>query len=121
MGDFDGKVAVVTGATKPTGQAIAERLAEGGAAIVGVGRTPDLGEAVAAGIRGRGGQARFVRGDVVVEADVAAVVRAAVDTYGRVDVVVNNAAPMDQLRRGQGEEPVVTEPTELFDLMVRVC
>src|SRR4051794_5426267 len=118
---FAGKVALVTGATKPTGQAIVDRLADAGAAVVGVGRSVDLGEAVADDVRRRGGRALFVRADVGVEDDVAHAVATAVEAFGRLDVVVNNAAPMDVVRSGKGEEPVVTEPTALFDLMLRVC
>ncbi len=86
-----GKVFLVTGGSSGIGRAIAGRLAADGAAVVIGARRADAGERAAAAIRERGGQATFVAADVTVEADVAALVEAAVTRYGRLDGAVNNA------------------------------
>lgn len=88
---FPGKVVIVTGATKGIGEACAHEFAREGARVVACGRSAELGERVVAAIRDRGGEAMFVRCDVSRKAEVDAMVAAAVDRYGTVDVVVNNA------------------------------
>jgi NAD(P)-dependent dehydrogenase (short-subunit alcohol dehydrogenase family) len=90
-GRLEGKVVVVTGGSSGIGRAVAERVAADGAAVVIGARREDVGEEVAAGIRAAGGEARYTRADVTVEADVAALVGAAVDGYGRLDAAFNNA------------------------------
>lgn len=91
MARFDDMVALVTGGNSGMGRAAAERLASEGAAVVLAARRKDLGDEVAAGIRAAGGTAMFVRADVTVEADVAALVATAVREFGRLDVAFNNA------------------------------
>ena len=88
---FKEKVAIVTGATKGIGEACAHEFAREGARVVACGRSVELGEQVVGAIRGAGGEAVFVRCDVSRKADVDAMVQAAVDRYGTLDVVVNNA------------------------------
>jgi len=88
---LQGKVAIVTGATKGIGVAVAQEYAKEGAQVVLAGRTADLGEGVAEGIRQAGGDALFVTADVSQRADVERLIRAAVDRYGTIDIVVNNA------------------------------
>lgn len=116
---LDGKVVIVTGATKAMGEAIAFRFAEEGAFVVGCGRSVDLGEGVAQRIRDTGGRSIFVRADVTSESDVKGVVDAAMNEFGRLDVVVNNAAAIDVIRGG-GEHPAGEEPVEVFDRMMKV-
>jgi NAD(P)-dependent dehydrogenase (short-subunit alcohol dehydrogenase family) len=82
-----GKVAVVTGATGGIGSATARRLAAEGALLVLGGRSADRGSALAADIGGE-----FVQGDLVAPDAPARLVNAALDRYGRLDVLVNNAA-----------------------------
>jgi 3-oxoacyl-[acyl-carrier protein] reductase len=85
------KVAIVTGAGSGFGEGIARRFAEEGCAVIvnDVGR--DAGERVAAAIRNGGGQAQFAYGDVSKSADVAGLLAAALEHYGRLHIVVNNA------------------------------
>jgi NAD(P)-dependent dehydrogenase (short-subunit alcohol dehydrogenase family) len=85
---LEGQVAVVTGAASGIGAAIAERFVEEGARCVLVDIQDDAGRDMAARL---GTSASYVHGDVSVEDDVAAAVDAAVERFGRLDCVVNNA------------------------------
>ena len=89
---LDGKVALVTGATRGIGRTIATIFAREGAQVVLAGRSAVDGERVQAEIEAQGGQALYVRTDVGVEADVIAAVAAAVSRFGRLTTLVNNAA-----------------------------
>jgi 3-oxoacyl-[acyl-carrier protein] reductase len=84
------KVAIVTGAGSGFGAGIAQRFAAEGARVV-VNDLNATGERIAGDIRSGGGEATFVQADVTVDADWAAMVKATVAQYGRIDVVVNNA------------------------------
>ena len=86
-----GKVALVTGAASGFGEGIATRFAREGARVIANDINVAGGGRVAAEIAAEGGRAIFLRGDVSVDADVAALVRGALDAFGRIDVVVNNA------------------------------
>jgi len=99
-GRLAGKVALVTGSTRGIGRAIALRFAAEGASVVVVGRSTDDGDAVVTAIRDGGGRAVYARADVMVEADVQAAVATASSAFGRLDVLVNNAAATDLLRVG---------------------
>jgi len=85
------KVAIITGAAAGIGKASAELFAEEGARVALLDTQPS-GEEVAGQIRRAGGNALFVQADVSREKDVQRAVRTAEDTYGRVDILVNNAA-----------------------------
>jgi NAD(P)-dependent dehydrogenase (short-subunit alcohol dehydrogenase family) len=86
-----GKVALVTGGTSGIGRATALALATSGAKVVFAGRRESEGASVQAVISAAGGEARFVRADVAVEAEIQALVRETVATYGRLDLAFNNA------------------------------
>ncbi|MBO1900893.1 SDR family oxidoreductase [Leucobacter weissii] len=86
------KVAIVTGAAMGMGYETAKLFAEAGAKVVVADFNDELGEKVAQEIREAGGEARFVHVDVSDGEQVQALVAAAVETYGRLDVAVNNAA-----------------------------
>ena len=88
---LDGKVCVVTGAGQGIGEATARRMAREGGRVVVSDANPETGEGVAAAIRDAGGEAVFVRADVSSSTDAVALARAAVDAFGRLDVLHNNA------------------------------
>ena len=92
---LDGKVAIVTGASRGIGRAIAERFAaEGARVVVNYVAGASLANAVVEGIVQRGGEAIAVRADVSRASDVAALVAATMERFGRVDILVNNAGVM---------------------------
>src|SRR4051794_32801800 len=91
-GSLDGKVALVTGAGRNIGRAIALRLAQDGAAVVVNGRADQAAiEAVAAEIRALGGQAMTCLADVSDQAAVARMAAAVAAEWGGVDIAVSNA------------------------------
>ena len=87
---LDGKVAIVTGAGAGLGRAEALALADAGARVV-LNDLPGGADGTAEEIRSRGGEASIVAGDVGERATADAMIAAAVDGFGRLDVVVNNA------------------------------
>jgi 3-oxoacyl-[acyl-carrier protein] reductase len=85
------KIALVTGAASGFGKGIADRFSREGAALL-VNDIDEAGaERVAAAINAGGGRAVSCAGDVSKDADVASLIRFAQDTYGRIDIIVNNA------------------------------
>jgi 3-oxoacyl-[acyl-carrier protein] reductase len=88
---LDGQVAVVTGASRGIGAAVARRLATMGAKIVATARNPESLSQLAQSIRENGGQCEAVPCDVTNLAQVEAVGRAVEKKYGRLDILVNNA------------------------------
>jgi NAD(P)-dependent dehydrogenase (short-subunit alcohol dehydrogenase family) len=91
-GTLGGKVAIVTGAAMGMGEATARAFAAAGADVLVSDINAELGEATAERIRQGGGSASFCRTDVSSAAEAEAMVRAAVERYGRLDCAVNNAA-----------------------------
>jgi len=88
---LQGKVAIVTGGNAGIGLGIAAGLAQAGAVLVIAGRRADKNAAAVAELEPLGGKAIGVMTDVQDEASVQAMVKAAVDAFGRVDILVNNA------------------------------
>jgi 3-oxoacyl-[acyl-carrier protein] reductase len=103
MGKLTGKVAVVTGASKGIGAAIAKSLAaEGASVVVNYASSKAGADSVVADITKAGGKAVAVAGDVSKAADAEGLVDAAIQNYGRLDILVNNSgvyefAPIDNV------------------------
>ena len=89
--NLEGKVVVVTGATAGIGEAIATQFAEEGARVVVHGRDLERGAAVTAKCGGKDGKALFVAGDLTSEDACRNLVQQTLKTFGRIDVLVNNA------------------------------
>ena len=90
-GEFEGKVALVTGASSGIGRATAEAFARDGARVVAADVLDDAGRETVERIEASGGTATFVRCDVSSAADVENMVRHARSAYGRLDCAFNNA------------------------------
>jgi len=88
MSALDGKVAVITGATSGIGECTARLFVEEGARVIIAGRRQDKGEELA---RALGKKASFIRTDVAIEADVERMIAHAVEKFGRLDCLFNNA------------------------------
>jgi NAD(P)-dependent dehydrogenase (short-subunit alcohol dehydrogenase family) len=120
---LDGKVALITGASRGIGRAIALRFAEAGAKVVVGSRKLEGVQAVADEIQAAGGEALAVQAHVGRMEAVQALVNRAVETYGRLDVAVNNAAtnphfgPLLTADEGQWDKILDTNATGVF----RVC
>ena len=90
--DLTGQVAVVTGSSKGIGRSIAEIMAQMGAKVVVSSRKADACEEVAQGIRKAGGEAAVIACNIGRRPEVEALVKGTLDTYGRIDALVCNAA-----------------------------
>ena len=88
---LEGKVAIVTGAGAGIGEAIAHKFAKEGAKVIVNGLPTDPIEDVAALIRQSGGNATAYAGDVSEEGSAQGCVQAAINTYGKLDILINNA------------------------------
>ena len=117
MGQLDGRVAIVTGGTRGIGLAYARGLAAEGASVM-VGDIAE-GEDVIKEITAAGGAADWVRTDVTDRTSTEAMARATTDRFGRIDVLVNNAAYYTAMKRGRFDELDVDEWDKAFAVNVR--
>src|SRR5437667_4204005 len=117
MGRLSNKVALVTGASRGIGAAIAVRLAADGAKLsVNYARNRDAADQVVRTIRAAGGEAIWVHADLAVPAQIQSLFDKTLQTFGRLDVLVNNAA-VSELRMLQESDE--EHYAKHFDLNVR--
>jgi NAD(P)-dependent dehydrogenase (short-subunit alcohol dehydrogenase family) len=90
--DLSGKVAIITGASRGIGQSIAESYAQAGAKVVLASRKQDALDEVAAEIKANGGEALAIAAHTGQKETLKTLVDKTVETYGKVDILVNNAA-----------------------------
>jgi NAD(P)-dependent dehydrogenase (short-subunit alcohol dehydrogenase family) len=119
MGRLDGKVAIVTGGAGGIGRACSAALAREGAAVVVADLAGVGAEDVAKEIAGGGGRAMAVAADVSEEADTRNMVAQAVEAYGRLDVLVNNAAATS-LELVMADSDVVAMDVDVWDRTMAV-
>jgi len=91
MKQLDGRVALITGASKGVGRVMSRMFAGEGAAVICAARSRDLVEETTALVKADGGRAIAVVGDAAVEADVQRIVQAGLEAFGKLDTLVNNA------------------------------
>ena len=101
--NIEGKVIVISGASSGLGEAAARHLSAQGAIVVLGARRADRIQSLADELNNKGGKAQALSTDVTKHAQVKALVDAAVQTYGRIDVLINNAglmpqSPLDRLK-----------------------
>lgn len=109
-----GKVAIVTGGGSGFGEGIAKRFAEEGCKVVVNDINDDGGQRVVKEIKAAGGEAAYIRGDVSKDADWAAMMKFSLDTFGDLDIVINNAGTTHR------NQPVLDVPEKDFDRVYAV-
>jgi 3-oxoacyl-[acyl-carrier protein] reductase len=105
MSILAGKTAVITGASRGIGEATARHLASLGAKVVLAARSGDTINTISQGIKARGGTASAFACDVSDHTDVAALIQHAQNTFGIVDLLVNNAGLIDPITRIAESDP----------------
>jgi 2-dehydro-3-deoxy-L-rhamnonate dehydrogenase (NAD+) len=118
--ELSGKVAVVTGGAHGIGYAVAERLSQAGARVVVADRDEENGLAAAERLSADGAEAVAVRVDVTRPEEIGAMVKRALESFGSLDVLVNNAgingrnAPLWEISDEEWEEMMAINLTSVF-------
>ncbi len=108
------KIAIVTGGGQGFGEGIARRFADEGCKVIVNDLKPEGGEKVAKDIAAKGGQAKFVQGDVSKLADWERMVKATLEAFGGLDIVINNAGTTHR------NQPLLDVSEEIFDRVFAV-
>ncbi len=111
---FEGKVALITGASRGIGAATAQLFAQEGATVVLASRSEEELARIVEEIRANGGEVMAATTDVAEAASVEILIKRTVDTYGRLDIAVNNAGIAG------GNKPLVEVTEEVFDRVIAV-
>jgi NAD(P)-dependent dehydrogenase (short-subunit alcohol dehydrogenase family) len=117
---LEGRVAVVTGASRGIGRACADELSrEGASVVVNYHASPDMAESLVKEITGRGGKAIAVEGDVAKADDCKAIVDKAVEAYGAIDILVANAGvnrdrTLKRMSVAEWDEVIATDLSSAF-------
>ena len=98
------KVAIITGGSSGMGRATAELFASEGCSVVIAGRRKSVGIEVAEGIQSNGGNCIFVNADVSLSEDVETMVNTAIDKFGKIDILFNNAGINNPSQKDPHEE-----------------
>ena len=123
MGQFDGKVVLITGAATGIGRATAEHLVQQGAQVLGIGLDGEEGRSLAAEYAFRSLPLLFRETDVTKESEVRSAIAAVMEVYGRLDAVVNCAGMyptgkrLEELTDEEWERTIAVNLTSIF----RVC
>ena len=112
---LEGKVALITGGASGMGKVASRLFATEGAKVVLTDVADEAGEATAVEIRTAGGEAVYVHADVSKEADAESMIRTAVDTFGGLHVLYNNAGVMPN-----DDRSVLTNTEAVWDLVLRI-
>jgi len=123
---LDGRTAIVTGASRGLGRAMAEALAEAGANVVLAARSADALDDAAEGIRALGAEALSVPTDVTVEGDIDRLVEAALDEFGHIDILVSShgttfRAPAHEYPVEEWDRVMHVNIRSVFQLTTRVA
>ena len=114
MGKLDGRVALITGASRGLGKAMAIAFAgEGAAVAVGYNSSAEGAADTVATIRGGGGEAESYQGDITVPETVEAIVATVLERFGKIDILVNNAGLVNA-------SPLVDMAVETWDAMFAI-
>jgi NADP-dependent 3-hydroxy acid dehydrogenase YdfG len=116
MDNIKGKVVIITGASSGIGEATAKQLAGQGAKVVLAARREERLQAIVSEIEAEGGQAVYLKSDVVSKDDMQQLAQFALQQYGRIDVLVNNAGVMPVSRLN---ELRVDEWDQMIDVNVK--
>ena len=111
---FDGKIVLVTGASRGIGKSIAFAFGEAGANVAVAARKTDLLKEVVKEIQGRGGDGFYVKCDLVNDKHICNLIEKIVERYGRIDILVNNAGISPFVKRSEE----VTK--EMFEEVIQV-